>query len=347
MEEEEDDIEIEVEERRKSFDDKEMDLPAEKEKEIEQVHEMPVAVEKKDPDFTDLKMKDSDHLPQTQDQVEEEEEILFETQSRMQHVVDLVMWRDTSKSAFVFGSGSFFLLSSSYVKDLNFSLLSAISYTGLLYLAVIFLYRSILLRGQAVELVERKEKYVVGEEEAIWVLRKVLPYLNELLFRIRALFSGDPPTTMKMAVLLFVLARCGGSITIWTLAKLAFFGVFTVPKALSSYSEQLARYGKFWLARFQDGWESCAHKKAAAAAIFTVIWNLSSTIARIWAVFMLVVIMRVYQQHVTEEWQGEEVAEDEKQTQKVEVAIEEPSLSRQCWRRSGSCKGSACLRDGR
>jgi hypothetical protein len=34
--------------------------------------------------------------------------------------VDLVMWRDVSKSAFVFGLGTFMLVSSSHAKDLNF-----------------------------------------------------------------------------------------------------------------------------------------------------------------------------------------------------------------------------------
>ncbi|KAK5819403.1 hypothetical protein PVK06_024402 [Gossypium arboreum] len=58
-----------------------------------------------------------------------------------------------------------------------------------------------------------------------------------------ALFSGDPSTIMKMAVLLFVLARCGSSITIWKMANLGFFGVFIVPKLCTSYSHQLSAYG--------------------------------------------------------------------------------------------------------
>lgn len=39
---------------------------------------------------------------------------------------------------------------------------------------------------------------VVGEEEAIWVLKLLLPYLNEFLLKVRALFCGDPATTMKV-----------------------------------------------------------------------------------------------------------------------------------------------------
>lgn len=41
-------------------------------------------------------------------------------------------------------------------------------------------------------------RHVVGEEEAIWVLKLVLPYLNEFLLNLRALFCGDPATTMKV-----------------------------------------------------------------------------------------------------------------------------------------------------
>lgn len=39
---------------------------------------------------------------------------------------------------------------------------------------------------------------VLGEQEAIWLLRLFLPYVNELLLKLRALFSGDPATTMRV-----------------------------------------------------------------------------------------------------------------------------------------------------
>ncbi|XP_042503410.1 reticulon-like protein B21 isoform X2 [Macadamia integrifolia] len=80
------------------------------------------------------------------------------------------MWRDVSKSAFVFGVGTFFLLSSSIIKDLNFSMISTISYMGLVtlvYLAAIFFYKSILCRG-ATDMDDSNEEYIVGEQEAIW-----------------------------------------------------------------------------------------------------------------------------------------------------------------------------------
>ncbi|TYH13081.1 hypothetical protein ES288_A06G116300v1 [Gossypium darwinii] len=224
-----------------------------------------------------------------------------QTQNQLHNLVDLVMWRDVSKSALIFGVGTFIIISSSYTQDLDISCITVTSYAGLVYLAAIFLYRSIICRG-VVDVDE--SRCVVGEEEAIWVLKLVLPYLNEFLLKLRALFSGDPYTTMKLAVLLFVLARCGSSITVWKMAKLGFFGVFTVPKVCSSYSHQLTAYGKFWIGRIEDAWETCTHKKAVAVAIFTLVWNLSSIVARIWAAFMLFVAFRYYQQKMVgeEDW---------------------------------------------
>ncbi|KAK8913727.1 Reticulon-like protein B21 [Platanthera zijinensis] len=319
-------MEIEVEEQKRGFDDKEMDLPAGKGKQIEEVKtieentEIPISVEKKTSYTVDLKEKDPDPAPYLQDDGEDEEEIkidsIYGESNKMQHIVDLVMWRDISKTSFAFGFGTFLLLSSSYAGDLNFSLISAISYLGLLYLAVIFLMRSVLRRGEEQGMNDRDENHLIGEEDAIGFLRRILPYINELLLRTRALFSGDPETTMKMAVILFVMARCGSSLTVSTLAKIAFYGVFTVPKALSSYSVQLCRYGKFWLARFRDGWDTCTHKKAIAIAIFTLIWNLSSTVARIWAVFMLIIVIRLYQRcMIMTPEEGYEVPEEKQQQQ--------------------------------
>lgn len=40
--------------------------------------------------------------------------------------------------------------------------------------------------------------YIVGEEEAVWFIKLILPYTNEFLLKLKALFSGDPATTMKV-----------------------------------------------------------------------------------------------------------------------------------------------------
>ncbi|KAG5080826.1 hypothetical protein JHK86_004891 [Glycine max] len=196
-----------------------------------------------------------------------------QSQNKLQSLVDLIMWREVSRSAFIFGIGTFTIVSSSYAKDIN-------------------------LRG-VIDVDDTN--YVLGEEEAIWVLRLILPYLNEFLSKLRAMFSGDPGTTIKLAVLLFVLARCGSSITIWKMAKFA----------------------NFWIRRFRDAWVSCSHKKAVALGIFGLVWNLSSVVARIWSVFVLFVAFRYYQQHylVRDGWVEDVAGCDETWQEPVGVKV--------------------------
>ncbi|KAE9608309.1 hypothetical protein Lal_00026145 [Lupinus albus] len=256
----------------------------------------------------------------------EEYDTFPQTQNKLQSLVDLIMWKDVSRSAFIFGFGTFVIVSSSYAKDVNLSIVSVMSYIGLIYLAVIFLYRSLVCRG-VIDVED--SNYVLGEEEAIWVLKLFLPYFNELLSKFKPLFSGDPGTTIKLAVLLFVMARCGSCITVWKMAKIGFFGVFTVPKICSSYSAQLTAYANFWILRFRDAWDSCSHKKAVALGIFGLVWNLSSVIARIWAVFVLFVAFKYYQQHylMREECIEDEAECDETLHELVEVGLKKGNVA--------------------
>ncbi|KAL8168110.1 hypothetical protein V2J09_009609 [Rumex salicifolius] len=212
--------------------------------------------------------------------------------------MDLVMWKHVPKSALVFGVGTFMIISSSYTKDLNISFISVTSYLGLIYLGISFLYKSFKCRGikGGSDTNYGDGMVVIGEDEAIWLSSFILPVLNEFLLKLKALFCGDPAVTMKLAAVLFALARCGSSITIWNMVKLGFFVAFILPKFCSSYSAQITGYGKFWILRFQDAWRTCSHKKAVAFVMFTIVWNLSSVVARIWAAFMLFVAIRYYQQ---------------------------------------------------
>ncbi|KAG6529776.1 reticulon-like protein B21 [Zingiber officinale] len=255
--------------------------------------------------------------PEIEEEQEQEQEEMCEVVSftRMQSIEDLVMWKDASRSALVFGFGTFLLLSSSYAEEVHFSMISASSYVGLIYIAFVFLCKSFIRRGED-QLQCDESCNVVEEEDAIWLLKMLLPYINELLLKLRTLFSGDPSTTLKLAGALFVMARCGSNITIWSLVRLMFFGVFIVPKACCSYSSQLTKLGRFWLDRIRDGWESCTHKKAMALAIFCVIWNISSAIARVWSFFMLVVAVKLYQQSAAENNNKRE--EEEQQQQQKE-----------------------------
>ncbi|PIA45831.1 hypothetical protein AQUCO_01600221v1 [Aquilegia coerulea] len=285
-EKEEDKEEKEVE--KKSYDVKEVNVVEQKpkkigkeEKKFNQIYRKPIPLStnvKKQPPL--MKNHPIDVKNPTPIIHEEESERFPLAQNKFENIVDLVMWKDVSRSAFVFGLGTFILISLSYSEDINLSLTSAISYMGLVYLAAIFFYKSFLCRGNTDE---ENSIHLVGEEEAIWLLKLMLPYLNEILLKLKAIFSGDPATTMKLAVLLFGLARFGSFISIGKMVKLGFFGVFTLPKVCSFYSAQYTFYGKDVIQLLGDSWHSCSRKKVVAILGFILVWNFSSMLTRIWA----------------------------------------------------------------
>ena len=75
--------------------------------------------------------------------------------------------------------------------------------------------------------------------------------------------------------------------------------------------------------RFRDAWESCSHKKAVALALFTLVWNLSSVVARVWAAFMLFVAFKYYQQKMIWTADQEDDLDDEEHVDDDHVEEEE------------------------
>ncbi|KAI3854726.1 hypothetical protein MKX03_014991 [Papaver bracteatum] len=220
---------------------------------------------------------------------------LAETQNKYQSIVDIVMWRDIKISSLVFGIGNLILLSHIVTRDINFSFISAISYTSLICIAVIFLYKAILNR-EPINLDDSNIIHSVGEEEAVCLVKVVLPWINKFILEFRHLLSGDPATTMKFAVSLFILARLGSFITVWRVTVLAFLGVFSLPKFYSTYSRQLIEEGILWLSQCRNVWNSHAYTKVIAVVVLTLVWISSSTVARVWEVFILIICIRYYQE---------------------------------------------------
>lgn len=216
-----------------------------------------------------------------------------DTQEGWQILVDLVIWKDASKSALAFAFGTLLIISSSYAKHLDYSFISLASYLSLIVLAAIFLYRSIASRGYVDLAAMRRE---CEEEEAMRLVKLVLPCYSKFLFMLRAILSGDPSTTMKLAVLLFVVAKCGSYMTVGMMVKLGFFGAFIVPKLCLMYSEHITTQGKVLIQLFRDSWGVCSHKKVVAAITFSIFWSFSSIVGRVWGVFFAYIAFRYYEQ---------------------------------------------------
>ncbi|KAG2371740.1 Reticulon-like protein [Vigna angularis] len=111
-----------------------------------------------------------------------------------QMVSDLIMWKDASKSTFWFGFGSLCLLSSCFTQGLNFSIFSALSQFGILFLGVSFFSNSI-SQGN---MVEEKREVKLKEDDILRLAKLTLPALNFAISKMRALFSGEPSMTLKL-----------------------------------------------------------------------------------------------------------------------------------------------------
>ncbi|KAA0063564.1 reticulon-like protein B21 isoform X1 [Cucumis melo var. makuwa] len=205
---------------------------------------------------------------------------------KLQTLMDLIMWRDFSRSGLVFGVGNLVIILSCFIKNINISFISLISHMGLLYLTAIFVHSSIFGRRKRID--SDDENFVVEEEDMIRFAKRLVPFVNELLQNLKALFRGDSSATMKVGVLLFVLAKWGSFITLWNVLKIGFIGVFTLPKLIT--------HGEHWLKLCGSSWKLCSHKRGVFVAIFFLVWNFSSTLYRVWAAFIVLVSFRYYQE---------------------------------------------------
>ncbi|CAF2069349.1 unnamed protein product [Brassica napus] len=255
-----------------------------------------------------------------------------------ENINDLIMWRDVAKSTLWFGFGCLCFLSSCFAKGFSFSVFSAVSHVGLLYLGVSFLSHS--LHQRVIEETERRE-VKVSEEDVLRVARRMLPITNLVISKMTQLFSGEPAMTLKVEFTKdFILYECGllveiflmmlifqvapfaliGAeygylITLWRLFALGFFLSFTVPKLYSSYASQINQKVENAQKRIVEAWGICTHKKFVAGSMITAFWNLTSLKIRFFTVFIIVVVIRYKRQNVQLDSEEDEEKQPEGQTQ--------------------------------
>ncbi|KAJ0251573.1 Reticulon-like protein B18 [Hirschfeldia incana] len=228
---------------------------------------------------------------------------------------DLIMWRDVAKSTLWFGFGCLCFLSSCFTKGFSFSVFSAVSHIGLLYLGVSFLSHS--LRQRVTEETERRE-VKLSEEDVLRVARRMLPITNLAILKTSQLFSGEPGMTLKVAPFVLIGAEYGYLITLWRLCALGFFLSFTVPKLYSCYANQINQKVENAQKRIVEAWGICTHKKFVAGSMITAFWNLTSLKIRFFTVFIIVVVIRY-------KWQNVQLdSEEEEEKQQEQTHTEQP-----------------------
>ncbi|CAK9871949.1 unnamed protein product [Sphagnum jensenii] len=219
-------------------------------------------------------------------------------------IEDLIMWKDVQRSSLLFGASCFFILSASFVKDMSCRVLTLTAYVGMIRLAAVFFHRTFLSSSsrQSAELQQQ-----VTEEDILRCIRVVLPAINLAFNKSGELFSGDPATTLKVAAVLWLVARMGYTISLWSFLR---FGVFCIPCLGFSFGQQLFEAGRALFLRAWMLWTSCSHKKAVIAGTCLMAWNLSSVSARLFGAFFMIVALRLYQQMHNPSFGSHSVNED-------------------------------------
>ncbi|KAG6570525.1 Reticulon-like protein B17, partial [Cucurbita argyrosperma subsp. sororia] len=245
-----------------------------------------------------------------------------------QLITDLIMWKDAAKSSFWFGLGSLFFFSSCFARGVSFSIFSAVSHLGLLFLGLAFVSNSICQRNN----VEKKHNdFKLKEDDILRMVKLVLPAANFVISNITELFCGEAEMTLKVAPFLILGAEYGHLITLRRLCAIGFFTSFSVPKLYSCYQIKInskADAVKQWMF---EVWEACSHKKVVVGSAATVFWNFSSLKTRIFTAFIALVIVRYCRQFiVSSEPEAVDVQDDECQALVlVEQGKEEEEEQRQ------------------
>lgn len=208
---------------------------------------------------------------------------------------DLIMWKDVPRSTLWFGAGTFSILSASFMKEMQLGLVAISANLALCYLAVVFFYQTFSRRAPDL-LTGQSKGGQVTEADLIGLIRFTLPAINLALKKAREVFSGDPLTTLRVAIVLWLVAKVGAGISVWSFLRYGFFALFTIPKCHSNYSTQIYAFGQSLLERAWATWDSFAHKRAILIGGFLLAWNISSYSSRLWGGFILVVWLKFYQQ---------------------------------------------------
>ncbi|KAH7658105.1 Reticulon domain-containing protein [Dioscorea alata] len=231
-------------------------------------------------------------------------------------ILELIMWKNVAKSSFWFGFGSVFFLSSWFSRDFSFSFVTAISHLCILVLAIAFFCDSFSRSKQ-----KWRGEFKLTEDDVLRVSRVVLPLANAALVKAQGVFSGEPLMTLKVVPVLIFGAKFGHLITPWRISATGFFLLFTAPKLLACYSQQIHKKAENIKNLICEAWRSCQHKKFAGGSAAILLWNLLSIKARIFVAFISIVMLRYHhQQLLIGEYNDQKEMQDREQQQALVLA---------------------------
>uniref|UniRef100_A0A0L8HVD6 Reticulon-like protein n=1 Tax=Octopus bimaculoides TaxID=37653 RepID=A0A0L8HVD6_OCTBM len=164
----------------------------------------------------------------------------------MSTVLDLIYWRDVKKTAVVFGSMLFILLSLAI-----YSVLTVIAYLSLAILAVTLsfrVYKNIMQAVQKSGDGHPFKEYLecdieLNDQKTQKVVKLILKHTNATVQELRRLFLiEDLVDSLKFGLLLWVLTYIGSWFNGMTIIINSVVIIFTLPKIYETYKVQIDNY---------------------------------------------------------------------------------------------------------
>ncbi|GAB1599843.1 reticulon-1-like [Argonauta hians] len=180
------------------------------------------------------------------DPKEQEPEISLKDLHGYNLILDLIYWRDVKKTAVVFGSMLFILLSLAI-----YSVLTVIAYLSLAILAVTLSFRVYKNIMQAVQksgdghpFKEYLEYDIeLNEQKTQKVIKLIMKHTNSTVQELRRLFLiEDLVDSLKFGLLLWVLTYIGSWFNGMTIIINCVVIIFTLPKIYETYKVQIDNY---------------------------------------------------------------------------------------------------------
>eukprot|EP00898_Chlorokybus_atmophyticus_P005148 jgi/Chlat1/5634/Chrsp369S00868 len=219
--------------------------------------------------------------------------------SRVQQVHDILMWKDVSRTSLIFGGGCFCIMSQYALTEPVISPVGLVAYGLLLHLGYMF-FRSHYAQHVGTAQPQTEAPWL-SEESAQRLAARLVAAGNAAAHLHKSFFVGDTAMTLKVAVVLWLLAQLSTFFSLMTLFSAAFVAAFIVPKLYVQHREQAELYVKPVLLDVWRQWQEFQHRRLAAAAAGLTAWCLLGFGTKLFLGFVLFLCLRLYRERHAEQ----------------------------------------------
>ena len=165
-------------------------------------------------------------------------------------VMDLLMWKDVTKSGIAFGTATFLYL---LFELSGWTTVAILANAALLAIIGTFVWSTVsqVLGKSALPIPEPNPEAV--DKFFVQVCDQGKTFTNEAVGTLYRLAKGqEPALSIKAAFVCYIVAKIGGLFNLLTLAYIIVFSLFTMPKVYDMYKEEIDKFVQMGHAKVQE-----------------------------------------------------------------------------------------------